>query len=298
MRKIRVRHHCRTLTFICALTAALLSLTTSISSTTLAVDKMTAEDVIAKHLESIGSAAARSSEHSRITTGTTHAIFKAQSGSGAIDGQVVLGSVNDKALLAMAFKDAKYPGERFGFDGKKFTVGYLKPGVRSTLGNFLLIHSAVFKEGLVGGTLSSAWPLLNLAGRGAKLEYAGTEKIGEQLVHKLRYSPKKGSELDITLYFDAKNFQHVRTQYERVVGARINTGGIDNQANQRETRYKMIENFSDYKKEGELNLPHSYTLQLEITKTNGSSVDKWEMNLSQFSFNQTIEEKGFDVEAN
>ncbi len=29
----------------------------------------------------------------------------------------------------------------------------------------------------MGGTLSSAWPLLDLAARGAQLEYAGTKKV-------------------------------------------------------------------------------------------------------------------------
>jgi hypothetical protein len=75
-------------------------------------------------------------------------------------------------------------------------------------------------------------------------------------------------------------------------------GGIDNQARQQETRYKLTENFSGYKKEGELNLPHSYTLQLEITHTSGSSLDKWETELTEFLFNQDIDEKGFDVETN
>ncbi len=298
MREINIRHRRRALVFICALIATSLSLITSMPSTALPVDKMNAEDVVAKHLESIGSAEARSSAHSRVVVGTSRAIFKARNSSGAIDGRAVLGSVSRKVLFGMGFTAPNYPGEKFGFDGKKFTVGYLMPGVRSTLGNFLLIHDNVFKEGLMGGTLSSAWPLLNLVERKAKLEYAGTEKMGEQLVHKLRYSPNKGSELDITLYFDAKTFQHTRTQYEWVMGARLSAGGIDNQASQRETRYKMIENFSGYKKEGKLTLPHSYTLQLEITKTNGSSLDKWEMNLSQFMFNQEIDEKGFDVEAN
>ncbi len=298
MREVQVRHHRRALIFVSALTATLLLLTASLPSIARAVDKMSAEDVVAKHLESIGSAEARSSAHSRVAVGTSHAVFKARNRIGAIDGRVVLGSIERKILFAMSFPSPDYPSEKFGFNGKNFTVGYLKPGVRSTLGGFILIHDTIFKEGLVGGTLSSAWPFLNLAERKAKLEYAGTEKLGGQLVHKLIYSPNKGSDLSITLYFDAKTFQHVRTQYERVVGARISAEGIDNQANQREIRYKMSENFSDYKKEGELNLPHSYTLQLDITRTNGYVADKWEMNLSQFMFGQAIDEKGFDVEAN
>jgi hypothetical protein len=296
MRKIRARYHCSALALVCVLGASLLPSLTFVASPALAGDKVTADEVVAKHLESIGPAAARSSEHSRIAVGTAHAIFKVRNSSGVLDGRAVFGSVDRKVMLGLGFTSPNYPGEKFGFDGKKFTVGYLTPGVRSSLGNFLVANNGIFKEGLMGGTLSSAWPLLSLKDRGAKVEYGGTDKIDGQLVHKLRYSPNKGSDVNITLYFDATTFQHVRTQYDFVISSRLAAGGIDNQARQQETRYKMVENFSDYKKEGEMNLPHSYTLQLEITKTNGSSQDKWEVKLEQFAFNQEIDAKTFNVE--
>ncbi|HEX8128551.1 MAG TPA: hypothetical protein VF527_05565, partial [Pyrinomonadaceae bacterium] len=247
---------------------------------------MKAEDVIAKHLESIGTAAARTEAQSRVVVGTSRAVFKARNNAGAIEGRTVMASENNKVLFGMGFDNPDYIGEKFGFDGKKFTVGYLKPGIRSTLGSFILIHDNVFKEGLMGGTLSSAWPLLNLAERKVRLEYAGTDKIGDLPVHKIRYMPSKGSDLQISLFFDAKTFQHVRTQYDRVAGARFSAGGVDSQASARAARYRMTEDFSDYKKEGNLTLPHSYKLQLEIENTGGTSVHKWEMHLGQFAFNQ------------
>jgi hypothetical protein len=298
MRNIGARYERPGLALMCALTASLLPLLTFVTSPALAGDKIRAEEVVAKHLESIGSAAARSGEHSRVAVGAARAIFKVRNSSGAIDGRAVFGSVDRKVMLGLGFSAPNYPGEKFGFDGKKFTVGYLTPGVRSSLGNFLVANNSIFKEGLMGGTLSSAWPLLKLQERAAKVEYGGTDKIDGQLVHKLRYSPNKGSDVNITLYFDATTFQHVRTQYDYVISSRLASGGIDNQARQAETRYKMVENFSDYKKEGELNLPHSYTLQLEITKTNGSSLDKWEVKLEQFAFNQEIDANAFNVEGN
>jgi hypothetical protein len=263
----------------------------------LAVDKVKAEDVIAKHLESIGPVEERSSEHSRVVLGDCRMSFTVRSNTGTIDGRVILGSLNRKILFATSMAASDYPGDKFGYDGKKLTVGYLTPGRRSPLEAFIVIHDAIFKEGLIGGTLSSAWPLLNMAERKAKLEYAGTEKIGTRLAHKLRYSPDKGSDVEVTLYFDTENFRHLRTQYEHVVGARLSGGGIDNQTSQRATRFKMIEDFSDYKQEGKLTLPHSYKLELLIeASTTGSSTHKWEMNLTDFKFNQEIDESGFKVE--
>jgi hypothetical protein len=38
----------------------------------------------------------------------------------------------------------------------------------------------IFKQGLMGGALSTSWPLLDLAGRGAQLEYVGVRKLDGQ----------------------------------------------------------------------------------------------------------------------
>jgi hypothetical protein len=296
MRKIHLRR--RALTLLCALFVAPLFLTNATTGSARAEDKMRSEEVVAKHLESIGTEAARAEARSRIVVGTSRAVFKARNNAGAIEGRTVMASENNKVLFGMGFDNPDYIGEKFGFDGKKFTVGYLKPGTRSTLGSFILIHDTVFKEGLMGGTLSAAWPLLNVGERKSRLEYAGTDKIGDLSVHKLRYMPNKGSDLQISLFFDAKTFRHVRTQYDRVAGARFSAGGVDNQAVMRSSRYRMVEDFSDFKTEGKLTLPHIYKLQLEIENTNGTSVHKWDMNLGQFAFNQPVEEKSFNVEAN
>ena len=294
--KLLLIRHIRSLACVCTLAAVVFPLKGA-SSTAPPVQKMKAEEVIEKHLESLGPASARTDEQGRVALGNARAIFRARNSLGSIDGRVVLASLNGKAMLAMGFNSPSYTGEKFGFDGKKFTVGYVSPGIRSTLGNFLLQNGEIFREGLMAGTLSSTWPLIKLQERGAKVEYSGTDKINETRVHKLAYFPKKGSDVKITLYFDATTFEHVRTQYDRTIASRLSAGGIDAQARQMETRYRMIENFSGYKKAGNLNLPHSYSVQLEITKTTGSSVDKWETELTEFLFNQQIDEKGFDVEA-
>lgn len=286
----------RALALAFALLATLLP-STQRAGATPTQEKLKAEDVIAKHLAALGTQAAREAAQTRIVGGTSRAVFKARSTSGVIEGQVVIASDEKKVVFGMKFDAPNYPGERFGFDGKKFTVGYLTPGVRSQLGNFALTNGEIFREGLVGGTLTSAWALLDAAERKAKIEYGGTDKINDRPVHKLRYYPNKGSDLKITLYFDAETFQHIRTQYDRVIGARLGTAGVDSSASQRETRYKIVEEFGDYKEEGKLKLPHSYKLQLEIDKTGGSSLDRWEMTLDQFTFDQDIEERMFNVEA-
>jgi hypothetical protein len=113
-------------------------------------------------------------------------------------------------------------------------------------------------------------------------------------VYQLKCYPS-GSDLKITLSFDAETFHHVRTEYERSVIAQMG-GTPETSANQSETRYKLVEDFSDFKKEGGLTLPHAYKIQLEITTgSRGAVKAQWEMTLSQFQFNQRIEPGSFDV---
>lgn len=276
---------------------ASLTMTLFLTLNVSAVDKITPEEIVAKHLQAIGSADARSAITSRLAFGICSAVFHGRSEGVVSKGRILLASTKDRNLIGMAFDSPNYPSEKAGYDGKRLTVGYVRPGIRSTLGSFLLSYDVIFKQGLLGGTLSSSWPLLNVSEKEVKLEYTGTEKIGDRRAHKIRYLPRKGSDLQITLFFDTETFQHVRTQYDRVIGARIG-GGVDSSASQRETRYKMVEDFSDYKREGKLVLPHTYGLELEIQNSNGTTSTKWTSNLNQFSFNQPIEDVGFNVGAN
>jgi len=89
-------------------------------------------------------------------------------------------------------------------------AAFVTPGVRSALGNFLMTHAQIFKQGLMGGTLSSAWPLLHLTGHNPGLEYAGQKKVSGSTLHELKYLPRGGSDLQVSLFFD-ETYQHVRT---------------------------------------------------------------------------------------
>lgn len=270
----------------------------AIAATTLTVsaqNKITAEQVVAKHLESIGSDKARRDDKSRIIFGNCTAVFRGIR-TGTLTGRTVLASEGNRSLIGISFESPDYPHEKIGYDGDKFRVGFITPGRRTALGTFLLNNDGIYKEGLVGGTLSSAWSLLDTTVRGAKLAYVGTEKLNNRPVHKVRYTPRRSFDLQVTLYFDAENFRHVRTLYERVVGANLG-GGVDASAGLRETRFKLEENFSEFKKEGDLTLPHKYELELFIDGTNGTIAYNYLMNLERFSFNQEIGAEFFNAEA-
>ena len=273
--------------------AVLLVALSLVSLPSSATDKLKPEDLVAKHLESIGSAAARAAIVTRIIAGTSQVVFRTPPPGQAV-GRAVLASQGVKSLIGISFPSPVYPREELGFNGNNFIAAYVTPGVRSSLGGFLMTNDLIFKQGLMGGTLSSAWPLLDLNARHPQLEYAGTRKVDDRTLHELKYQPRGGSELQIRLFFDQENFRHVRTEYERVIAASTGTRAYAN-VQEREIRYKMVEEFSDFKKEGELNLPHTYKIKLAVDSQNGSFLAEWVMTLTQFLFNQKIDPTSFSI---
>jgi hypothetical protein len=274
-----------------ALILTLIFLATVSSVATPVADKIKPEELVAKHLEAIGNAETRKSNRSRIVAGTSLMNLKT-GGRGNITGPALLASQKDKVLLKAEFSSAAYPFERFGFDGRKLHSKQYSPGVRSPLAEFFMSHETVFSEGLIGGTLSSAWPLFDLAARGAKLQYGGTEKIDGRQAHKLKYAPRQGGDLRITIFIDAENFQHLRTQYERVIAAPM--GGTPGaSASMREMRYTLTEDFRDFRAEGGLTLPHTYTIQYTVSRLNQPLALDWTFNFTRFTFDYPIEDKQF-----
>ena len=264
----------------------------SVSAYSNVADKLTSDEVVAKHLSSIGSAEDIAAAHTRVATGATQARLRLTNTAVELSGPAQIASDGDKFLLAMVFQSNNYPHEKASFDGQNVAVGVLTQGGRTPLGNFLTSQSALVKHGLIGGVLSSAWPLFNIAKRDAKLSYSGTDKIDGKPVHKLKYQPRNTGELVINLYFDATTFQHVRSQYEYVVSAR--QGGVaEASASQRDTRYKLVEDFSDFQPTGKLTLPHTYTINLSIEAPNRTQTLQWTINLQQFSFTETIDPSVF-----
>ena len=276
---------------VTAIILTLLFLTNISRATTPVADKVNVEELVAKHLEAIGKAEARNSSRSRIVAGTSLMSLKT-GGRGTSNGPALLASQKEKILLKAEFTSNSYPFERVGFDGRKLHAKQYSPGVRSPLSEFFLSHDTLFSEGLIGGTLSSAWPLLDLAGRGPKLQYGGTEKIDGRQAHKLKYMPRDGVELKITIFIDAENYQHLRTEYERVIAAPM-AGTPGASASMREMRYQLVEDFRDFKTEGGLTLPHTYKIEYTVSRLNQPLALDWTFNFTRFTFDYPIEDKQF-----
>jgi hypothetical protein len=255
--------------------------------------KLTLEELIAHHVESIGSPEARASARSRVVKGTIMLAFRVGgAGSGAGTGTLV--STGSKVWYGMKFNAIEYSSENLAFDGKRAATGFLPSGGRSQLSSLLSIREAPLKEGLLGGALSTAWPLLRIEEQNPKLEYRGLKKIDGREMHELSYRPRKGdSDLKITLYFDGATFRHIRTRYSLKIEARIGTRESPNQ--NPESYYSLTEDFDDFRTVDGLMLPHKYRLQVSVQGSSASSLYDYTLAVNSISHKETIDDRVFTL---
>lgn len=262
-------------------------------------ERISPAELVTKHLESIGTAQARSAVHGTRIKGTC-VITAREGGTGQAQGQLVMLSQGTQNLIRLIF-DSGEPITAFGFDGSKTLVTQFRPGRRTALEQFFASYEVVVRDGLVGGILSESWPLLNLEQRNAKLEYVGLKKVGGNQLHAVKYLPRKGSDLKITLYFEPDTFRHVRTQYEQTIYSteqkRIQGGGgtLPSVENQRSAAQRLdaYEEFSDFKVEQGLSLPHSYKFVLSVQSQTRPILLDWVFNLTEFTFNAPLDAAQF-----
>lgn len=262
-------------------------------------DKLAPAELIAKHLESIGSAEARAHVRGTRIKGSCTITVK-QGGTGQAEGLAMMASQGSQNLINMTFEPDTTP-TWMRFDGNKVSVSQFRPGRRTQLEQFFASYDVVIREGLMGGTLSASWPLLNLQSKNPKLEYAGLKKINGKALHALRYSPRKGSDLQIVLFFDPETFRHVRTGYSQTIAAseqrRIGGGGPGLPPEQRQqatgARLEAYEEFSDFKLEDGLTLPHTYKFELSIQSEVKPALIDWVFNLTDYNFNAPLEASEF-----
>jgi hypothetical protein len=165
---------------------------------------------------------------------------------------------------------------------------------RSELGGFLYSEDVVLREGFWGGILSTAWPLLDLEKRKAKLTFDGIKKIDGQDMYELRYQPKKNTDLEIRLYFDPATFHHVRSVYTLNTGMAMASETTN--ARQQQTRYHLEERFSEFQTIDGLTLPARYDIRFTEELQSGRTTSyEWEILESSINNNISLDPRNFDV---
>jgi hypothetical protein len=253
-----------------------------------------ANELLAQHLDSIASSSVRAGLKTRVVQGLVHFKFVV-GGSGGLDGKAVLVSDGEKFQFMMKLPNNQYDGEQIIFDGRKDSVAFsMGRQSRSAFGNFVFVQDAVIRDGLLGGTLSTAWPLLSLDERKAEIKFDGLKKIEGQQLYRLSYRPHKSTDLKIELYFDPETFRHVETIYE--LSAANSMASLSAQAQQRETHYQLQEKFSDFKTVDGVTLPTHYNMQFSRYLQNSrNEVFEWDMTGLEASNNMPVDARNFEV---
>jgi len=256
-------------------------------------NKITAEEIIEKHLASIGSPAALSAVKSRVMVGQGNLTSKLGY-AGNLIGPAQIASDGDKFLLAIVFNSNDYPYEKLAFDGRNLTVGRANGRV-TPLGEFLKSQSSMLKRGLLGGVLSSAWPLFNSDPKAVKVEYAGTENVNGKMLYKLKFDPARSDSLRVNLYFDSDTYQHVMSQYDYTIQPHLISSDSTQNASARASHYSLTERFADFKKVGDLVLPLQYYIDMTSQTPDGTESLKWAIAIKQVFYNEPLEAASFKV---
>ena len=280
--------------------------------------EMGPEELVKRHLEAIGIPKARTRVKSRLLDGRGEVKLlkgrkmittsSGQSSSGgqptvatprvidaglaSVVGPATLVSEGEKVLLSIRFNDLNYPEERLSFDGRKVRIDYINFEHRSTLGEFLHTNNRLVKEGLIGGVLSTAWPLLDLKVRKPRLKYNGRQPVDGRSLLELRYQPNKNwGDVETRLYFD-ESFRHVGSihQIQRVPGA---ASSFREARQQQDAYYQLEEWFSDFRVCDGLNLPMNWTIRYTIESDQVSYLAKWEVSYDQVTHNVSVDPQLF-----
>jgi hypothetical protein len=271
-------------------------------------EDLTAEQLVAAHVKSIGNPALLAKITSNTLFGITDVDFIQGMNGSLKDGKTMIVSQGPKLAIVQKFTDINYPGEYFAYDGNNVTVGYMSPGQRSPLADFIFRFKGIMKEGMLGGIISNSWPLLNIQKKQADMKCRKTTIDGKEL-YELEYHPKEGFGLiKVRMYFDPTTFRHVRTDYrvnikedasvgnrghidstadKATVNAVNPTGGMNIQARD-DSHYTLTEKFDDFKKVGGLTLPHRYVLEYTLDGNGQAFLGHWTLTVSKWVCNAAI----------
>ena len=249
-------------------------------------EKITAEELISRHIASIGTPEALAAVKSRVITGRhTFEGGQISATKTPLETQPVsvqLASDPERMLFVM-ISDPKEHFQKFAYDGKHTSIAHRSPIGRNLkirdqpppLAGFLKATESLLADGLINGALSSAWPLLDLTARKGKVEYAGVEKVGDRWLHKLKYFSRRGT-ARITLFFEPDTYRHVASEYYYAEDVGM---GVTKRYQERRYSHTLTERFSDFKRVGDLTLPFTYTLFIS---------DKSSLNVDHFPQTYTI----------
>ncbi|MBZ5548067.1 MAG: hypothetical protein LAO22_08950 [Acidobacteriia bacterium] len=254
-----------------------------------------AAELVARHLDAIGSADARSAAKTRVVQGSaTYNVVVG--GGGRIEGKTGLVSEGRKMRFLMRFPQADYRGENVAFNGDSVGVAFANSSQsRSPFASFLTSQDVIVRDGLLGGVLSTGWGLLSVADPNPKLTVEGVKKVDGRPAYQVHYEPHKHSEVQIMLYFDCETFRHVKTVYSTSIANNVGASIVETSKLLPE-RNTLEERFSEFKTVDGLTLPTHWNIQFTRELPNGSTtISEWDLKEDQITNNMGLDPRNFEL---
>ena len=275
-----------------AIVACSLVLMTAASG--IAQEKLSVQEVLARHLKSFGSPDAIAKSQNRMAVGTSQ--FAHIDTSKRASGDMRFASNGKDMAFLSTFDMRDYRMERIGIFSDKIDIPVVQENHRSPLGSFLLSYDKFLGGRLFGGSIFSTWPFFSDNSGGLKLEMDGKKKVNNRDAWVIKVSPKGGLSGGsyIKLYFDAENFHHVRTVFHQKetetgfydTGSRETNAGTTGNWGPGEMTNNgstLTEDFDDFKTDAAgITLPHKYSVVLYIDSRVGSAQFKWDFNIKEY----------------
>ncbi|HVF30865.1 MAG TPA: hypothetical protein VNA22_07840 [Pyrinomonadaceae bacterium] len=259
-----------------------------------AAQKLTAEELIAKHRDSIGAKDKLSALKSSMAVGISE--IESKFPSKKTNGKAVVASRGDNYMFLVSLNSQEYPFEKIGYFENRINLPFVTAGKRSPLGTFIAEHEKMLTTGVFTGAMASSWALLDANLSGARTKTAGKRKVNGKEVYALEYWPKgmDSAEFTIMLFFDSETFRHVRTEYRHTINPAQDTfGSLGRQAGVRQT---VIESFGDFKTVDGLTFPYAYDIHYTTESNSGTYEFFWRLALQQYMINPNLDANFFTFE--
>jgi hypothetical protein len=260
-------------------------------------------EIIEKHLSAIGTPEKRAL--SRTIAGDTE--FKPKqvySPTPTMKGKNVISSEKQSILFLMVFPEKLYPNEQFAFDGKTFSSLNLtnrRTGIpqefagRGSISPLTILAEKsreLADKGLIGGTLTSGWCLLNLQNNENMKAEISSKKVDGREAYVINLVSPKMSLKSIKVFIDKSNFQHFRTEYKPKPLEKLAIIDVPSAVPLDEI---IVESFSDFKAENGLILPHAYQIKADLASFGKLVSYEWTTTFSTFLFDQKFNADVFQI---
>ena len=255
----------------------------------------TVEEALKRHAESIGTENARTEASDRVAIGVSEFVLNLPSARSA--GKMLFASDRGNVMLISSFDLLEYPYEKIGFFRGKIDIPFITPGTRSPMGSYILLNDNLLSERLFGGVINSSWRMLDPSVV-ERLRFGGRKKVNGKDAFVLRFNPKMATSADssIDLYFDAKTFRHLRSEYRQKIPDKnaYPTTFIGNQTG--ENINVLTEDFEDFRAVDGLTLPYKYTVKLLSNNRAATKDFRWTFNFNEYRLGQNFGEDFFTFE--